>query len=207
MNEIFKNSIIYSGWKNIAFAALLIAACFFTYKIYDLLNHGPYVLFLRSPLDKIIPLVKPFVIPYISLNPYVYLTLVILLVFNARIFESGALSIISAFIVSYIFYYFLQSYVERPPVSGNDIFSNLIRAVYEGDNPYNCFPSLHTSISTIMALHWMRLNSKPGIIACAWSMLIILSTLFIRQHYIADVAAGIILGAGFSALFLRLFTA
>jgi hypothetical protein len=116
---------------------------------YDALNHGPSVLFLRTPLDDLIPVVGPFVIPYVSLRPFIYLSAVLFLLFRARIYRSAAVSMIVVLAVSYAFYAFLQTYIERPAIAGDDLFARMIRDVYAGDQPFNDFPSLHASLSTI----------------------------------------------------------
>jgi membrane-associated phospholipid phosphatase len=202
-----KNGIFFRGWADALLCLAAAAAVYFVSGVYDRLNHGPYSLFLLTPLDSIIPLVKIFVIPYISLNLYVYATLIFFMLFRSEYFKSAALSMITLFIVSYVFYFFFQSYVARPQIQGNDWLSELIRGVYASDNPYNDFPSLHTSISTIIAFHWLKFDRRAGIPCALWTALIILSTLFIKQHYIADAAAGLALALSASYLYTRVFRA
>jgi len=69
------------------------------------------------------------------------------------------------------------------------------------DTSFDCFPSLHAALSTICFYAWYRyakINPRPWIkaIACITLVLaigIILSTLFLKQHYILDLIAGITL--------------
>jgi membrane-associated phospholipid phosphatase len=192
LKRLFAPGVFFTGWKNALACLALAVAVYFTDEIYFLLNHGPAVLNLRTPLDDAIPVVPEFVIPYVSLNPYVYATLIILLLLRTRIFQSTALAMLGAWLVSYLFYYFLQSEMIRPVLTGTDVFTQMIRAVYAGDNPYNCFPSLHTSISTIMAVAWYRFDRRAGIAAGVWTALIVASTVLIKQHYLADVLGGLI---------------
>src|SRR4051794_995112 len=67
----------------------------------------------------------------------------------------------------------------------------MLRAVYAGDRPYNDFPSLHTSVSTILAVHWLRFDRRIGVVVAAWCVLIVASTVFVHQHYLADVGGGL----------------
>ena len=198
-----RQGIVGMGWRHTVAGVALAFAVYFTSKIYDALNHGPYVMFLRTPLDQAMPLVKDFVIPYISLSPVTYVTLLVFLLFRIRIYESAALSMISAFLVSYAFYFFVQSYVARPVVSGDDLLSQLMRDVYRGDNPYNDFPSLHVSISTVLAIHWWRFNRRMGWVAAVWAAVVIASTQLVHQHYLADIAAGLVVGFGTSWIWRR----
>ena len=146
-----REGIFGTGRLNAGICLLLAASVYFSSKVYTLLNHGPAVVFLKTPFDDFIPVVTPFVIPYVSLEPFVYASLVLFLLFRTRFFQSAALSIISAFWISFVFYFFLQSVVVRPLLPEQDWFTQMIRQVYAGDNPFNDFPSLHTSLSTILA--------------------------------------------------------
>jgi membrane-associated phospholipid phosphatase len=191
--RLFGQGVFFTGWKNALVCILLAAAVYFTDEIYSLLNHGPAVLHLGTALDKAIPVVPIFVIPYVSLNLFVYVSLILFLLFRTRIFQAACLTMIAAWFVSYGFYFFLQSEMIRPVLSGTDKLTAMIRDVYAGDNPYNCFPSLHTSISTILAVYWLRVNRRLGILVAVWVALIVASTVLIKQHYLADLVAGLAL--------------
>jgi membrane-associated phospholipid phosphatase len=184
---------------------LLLAAAYGVSLLYAPLNHGPSRIFLRTPLDQGIPVVPVFVIPYVSLTPYIAVTMLLLLLARVRILRSAAVAMIIAWLVSYACYHFLQSYVARPELSGTDPLTSLIRTVYAGDQPYNDFPSLHTSLSTIVAVHWWRVDRRVGLAAGAWTLLIVASTVLIHQHYLADLAGGLILAAVACLVGLRLF--
>ena len=127
-----RDGVFFIGWKGAAFCVLLGVANYVTSLGYDYLNHGPYRLFLRTPLDQALPVVPLFVVPYVSLKPFLYGSLVIFLVFRARIFQSAVLSMIATFLVSYLFFAFMQSYVDRPVLTGNDGLTRMIRDVYAG---------------------------------------------------------------------------
>jgi len=162
---------------------------------YDALNHGPSVLFLRTPLDDLIPVVGPFVVPYVSLRPFIYLSAALFLLFRVRIYRSAAVSMIVVLLVSYAFYALLQTYIDRPAIAGDDLFSRMIRDVYASDQPYNDFPSLHASLSTIFAIHWLRVDRRLGVPIAVWAALIVVSTVFVKQHYVPDVVAGVLLAS------------
>ncbi len=193
LREQLRQGIFGEGWVQAAITLAIGLATFAMSLPYDALNHGPYVLFLRTPIDDAIPVVGPFVIPYVSLRPFLYGSLVLFLLFRVRAYRSAALSMTLVFAVSYAFYFFLQSYIERPALTGDDTFSRMIRDVYAGDQPYNDFPSLHASLSTLVAVHWLRLDRRVGIVVAVWAALILLSTVFVKQHYVADMVAGALL--------------
>jgi len=192
-------------WSVALATLLLLAAWYGMSLLYAPLNHGPNRIFLRTPLDQAIPVVPVFAIPYVSLTPYIAATMALLLLLRVRLFRSAAAAMIIAWLVSYAFYFLLQSYVARPELTGTDPLTALIRTVYAGDQPYNDFPSLHTSLSTIVAVHWWRVDRRAGLAAGAWTLLIVASTVLIHQHYLADLAGGLILAAVACLVGLRLF--
>ena len=55
----------------------------------------------------------------------------------------------------------------------------------------NSFPSMHTSVATLTALH---LHATFGPMAVAFPVLIGVSCLFTKQHYVVDLPAGALLG-------------
>jgi membrane-associated phospholipid phosphatase len=201
--RVFGRGIFYTGWKNAIFSLLLAVGVYLTSQIYALLNHGPAVLNLHTALDSSLPVVPVFVIPYISLQPYIYATLILFLVFRTKYFQSACLAMLTVWFISYGFYYFLQSEVIRPVLTGKDIFSKMVMQVYAGDNPYNDFPSLHTSLSSLMAIHWLKLNRWVGIVLSIWTASILASTLLIKQHYIADLIFGLALACGAAWFYIK----
>jgi len=203
LQRVFGQGIFYTGWKNAIISLVLGVGVYFASGIYSLLNHGPAVLNLHTALDSAIPVIPVFVIPYNSLQPYIYATLLLFMVFRTKYFHSVCLTMITVWLISYGFYYFLQTEVIRPVLTGTDVFSKMVMNVYSGDNPFNDFPSLHTSLSTILAIHWVKVNKKIGIVLSVWTGLIVAATLFIKQHYIADMLFGLALAFGFSYLYLH----
>jgi membrane-associated phospholipid phosphatase len=204
LQRVLGQGIFYTGWKNAIFSILLAVGVYFTSQIYALLNHGPAVINLHTALDSAIPVVPIFVIPYNSIQNYIYATLVLFLLFRTKYFQSACLAMITVWFISYGFYYFLQSEVVRPVLTGTDIFSKMVMNVYAGDNAFNDFPSLHTSLSTILAIHWVRVNKPLGIVLSIWTALIVASTLLIKQHYVADLIFGLVLAFGASWLYTKL---
>jgi membrane-associated phospholipid phosphatase len=199
----FGQGIFYTGWKNAIFSILLAVGVYFTSQIYYALNHGPAVLNLHTALDSAIPVVPIFVIPYNSLQPYIYATLILFLLFRTRYFQSACLAMITVWFISYGFYYFLQSEVVRPVLTATDTFSRMVMNVYAGDNAYNDFPSLHTSLSTILAIHWVKVNKPLGIVLSVWTALIVVSTLLVKQHYIADMIFGLALAFALALMYTK----
>ena len=138
-----------------------------------------------------IPLVPIMVIPYLSLFPLTGVGAVVLAIADVRRFQVLALAVTVALLVSYLIYALAQSYVLRPYPGGGGGLTAVIRHIYTLDRPYNDFPSLHTSLSVIVAVGWRRTHRRTGLIVSAWCGLIVASTVLIHQHYLADVAGGL----------------
>ena len=83
----------------------------------------------------------------------------------------------------------------------DNVWADQVYNVFANDTSFNCFPSLHAAVSTICFFAWFRYAKiKPGkttktaaIAALIIVVGVILSTLFIKQHYIADEIAGVVL--------------
>lgn len=166
--------------------------------IYFLLNHaGDRVYNLATALDQLIPFVKYFVLPYMAWYPFVIITLLWLMKLQPRLYATTLISCLLGLIICYIFFIFAQTTTPRPSISDQDIFSQMVLLVYRADKPYNSFPSIHVLICFVLYQACTKLNTQAPIFIIyvrVSAMLIIISTLFIKQHTILDVAGGLILG-------------
>ena len=86
------------------------------------------------------------------------------------------------------------------PITGN-FWASQVYVVWASDSSFNCFPSLHAAISTVCFFTWFQFSkTKPSVanklvavVAFIIAGAVILSTLFVKQHYIADEVVGIVL--------------
>jgi membrane-associated phospholipid phosphatase len=131
------------------------------------------------------------VIPYLSLIPLISVAFIVFTITDARRAQALALAVTLALLISYLVYALAQSYVIRPSLSGQDWMTAVVRRVYSLDGPYNDFPSLHTSLSAIIAVQWLGFHRRTGAVVTVWCSLIVASTVLIHQHYLADVAGGL----------------
>lgn len=146
-------------------------------------------------VDKLVPFNKFFILPYVSWYMFIAIFAAILCVLDKERYLKLLITLNIGMITCYVIYYFYPTYVPRPMITGTDFLSNLVLNLYEADNPYNCFPSIHVLNSALIALYVFeseKLNKWIKGICISISVSIILSTMFIKQHYFADVVAGII---------------
>jgi membrane-associated phospholipid phosphatase len=171
------------------------AAALAAYAVYPALNHGPRRMDLQTGIDRAMPLVPVMVVPYVSLIPLVLAAAIACGIRGARNYQAYGLALVIAMLVSYAFYVFAQTYVPRPEVLGGGVLKDWLRDVYRADQPYNDFPSLHTSMSTIIAVSWLRAHRRSGYVVAFWCAAIIASTVLVHQHFVADVAGGLAVAA------------
>jgi membrane-associated phospholipid phosphatase len=65
--------------------------------------------------------------------------------------------------------------------------------LYQADRSYNAAPSGHTFYTLISCFYLSRWQPKYKIVWAVIAGLIILSTLFTRQHYVLDLICGLVL--------------
>ena len=74
---------------------------------------------------------------------------------------------------------------------GRTLSERFLALVQRFDARSNCFPSMHVSVAMLSAFH---LQTHLGALAFAFPVAIALSCLFTKQHYLADLPAGALLG-------------
>jgi membrane-associated phospholipid phosphatase len=87
---------------------------------------------------------------------------------------------------------------------GRTLSERFLAFVQRFDAPSNSFPSMHTSVAMLTALH---LYDRHGSATLAFPVLIGLSCLFTKQHYLVDIPAGAALGWVAHRLFEALIAA
>lgn len=79
----------------------------------------------------------------------------------------------------------------RVPAKRRALSERFLALVQRFDGPSNSFPSMHTSVAMLTALH---LYHRHGMVTFIFPAVIGLSCLFTKQHYVVDVPAGAALG-------------
>ena len=149
-------------------------------------------------IDEMIPMVKPFVIFYYLYYIIPPLFCWISSFYSKKRFVTLMISIYSCILIAFTIYCFYQVHMVRPVLEGSDIFTTMIRWMYEDADPLalNCCPSLHTVMGTFTALALLGIKKAPWwskVIGIICGIGITISTLFIKQHYVLDVLCGLAL--------------
>lgn len=166
--------------------------------LYPYLNNSSRgVNYLITDIDKKIPFVKLFALPYFTWYIFIPATIVYIYFFYENNYYRIIASIILGMLISFLIYYYFQTTVPRPVLNGNDFLTNLLRFIYTMDSPFNCFPSIHVLTCYLMIKGIDKKNESyhaDKIIISIIAVTIILSTQFIKQHVILDLISAILLG-------------
>lgn len=160
-------------------------------------SHGYWA--TQLPLDRLIPFQELFVIPYCMWYPLLVAVGLSLLIRDSRAFRRYMRFLAVSFFLSELIWLLIPNGQDlRPLVMPRDnFFSRWVAGLYSIDTSTNVFPSVHVvgSIGAVWAV-WDS-SRRP---ALRWgtvilAVLICLSTLFIKQHTVLDVAGGTALAA------------
>ncbi len=130
---------------------------------------------------------------YNMFYPFCIIAFYLLFKKDEKAYFKGLIACLIGVLICDIIYLFIPTIMYRPITPNYDPLTNLvIKITYFFDNPpLNCFPSLHCVFCFQVIYSYIiskcTLKRKTWIIIC--SSLIIISTLFVKQHYIYDIVS------------------
>jgi hypothetical protein len=181
--------------------------------VYSFLNNRSHKAFdISTSVDQVIPFLSFFIIPYIFWYVYIFIFLLYFLYKDTKVYLRTVLLIVVAELICFVIYFFFQTTVSRPIILGDTFLEVLVQWIYENDRPYNCFPSIHvlTTFAVMLAsLHIKNKHLITNLCIHVSGSLIIISTLFVKQHVILDMVGSMFLvtflyGITFELLIFRL---
>lgn len=135
------------------------------------------------------------VIPWtaiIYLSMFLFVTMATIPIQHKIIVQASVVYIYLLIFHSLIFIFFPTIYPREEIINQSGIFNwALTDLIYPLDTPRNCFPSLHVSLPFAAAFIWRQINKKTGNIFLVWAILIAISTITTKQHYLLDVFGAI----------------
>jgi membrane-associated phospholipid phosphatase len=163
---------------------------------------------LATPLDLAIPFVPQMVVFYVFL--FYPLSLLTMVYFGFVKYKKGpalglSLIIINAVAIAVYVVFPVSTYWYRQDLLSNPIagsfWADQVYSVFQRDTSFNCLPSLHAAVSTISAYTWFRyaqinpikITKTVAVVVGVIAIGVVLSTLFVKQHYIVDEIAGVVL--------------
>ena len=142
------------------------------------------------------PIVKPFVYFYDIWYPFIILNTFLIYLYNKKIFKYLIVTMLLGALLSHITFVIYPSMIIRPDIIVNNITDWILDFTYRTDTPaVNCLPSMHCVycfVTSFYILKCNKINIKYRSLIVTISMLIVLSTLLIKQHIIEDVILSLI---------------
>ena len=154
---------------------------------------------IHTVFDDYIPFCEYFIVPYLLWFPYMFGAVAYFIFWNDnkreyyQLTKNLCMGMTIFLIVSFIY---PNGHMLRPVTFEHDnIFVHMVQWLYASDTPTNILPSIHVFNS--LAIHraitsCQRLKDHRGIRMASWTLtlLIILSTMFLKQHSVVDVRLG-----------------
>ena len=161
------------------------------------LRGNPYHLFFAWELR--FPFVQEFIWFYLSL--YLLLALPPFFLTSDEM-KRLAKKLITATCLAGLVFLALPARLGFPRVVPSDSpYSEIFLAMFAIDKPFNLVPSLHVVYSAAIILAIAeRLGKTGGVVLFGWLVLVLASTILIRQHHLLDVFTGLAL-----ALIMRFY--
>ena len=201
LNEIIKNG-------HLGMIAVFFIVYMITFSYIEDRDVHHYI--IHTTIDDQIPFCEYFIVPYLLWFLFVAVTVLYFMFFNKNQWKEYYQLVITLgtgmtlfLIISLVF---PNGQDLRPVLTGDSIFIKAVQMIYHTDTPTNVLPSIHVynSVAAFSAIHTCKkLQKHKGIRIGAFILttLIILSTMFLKQHSIADVATGITCAVATHVLF------
>ena len=164
-------------------------------------GHRHYHL-IHSVIDDMIPFCEYFIIPYYLWFAFVAVGICWFVFFcksRREYYQMASVLAIGMTIFLVVSCVFPNMQDLRPAVfERQNIFTKMAEALYAADTPTNILPSIHVfnSLALFFALNsseqlrrYRAVRAGAGILA----VLIILSTMFLKQHSVVDVSLGVLM--------------
>ncbi len=186
MKKEFLMSILYS--------LVLPAIFYFIVKLFQRNFHT-----ILASIDNKIPFIPHFIYFYILFFPFI--VYVLYLFFNAdkKVYYHCIRSCVLGLIITEIIYLIYPTIIYRPVIDNHiDIITRcLISITYFIDTPaINCFPSIHALLCFIISygiISSKHINFKYKFVLLGMNFLFLLSTIFVKQHYLYDLIASFLI--------------
>lgn len=149
----------------------------------------------KSPLDDRLPLIPWFVYPYLFFYfPWMLIFYFTLYFRPLEDIQHVFVSTLLATSIGYLFFFFLPTYVITSYPKGKGPAIKLLQFLYVADKPFNACPSMHVFMTILVMLFSWSWWPEYGLLWLTLGVLISVSTVLTKRHYVYDVAGGVIVG-------------
>lgn len=177
-------------WRRIAPGLLLVAWIGLPYMALQRIDWRPVTVLEWDPVTRSLPFIEASVWVYLSMYPFLAWAG---LGCRPRDFWAYLWTCALTATVAHLVFLLWPTEVPRPEIPEAGALYEWLR---QTDRPRNALPSLHAALSVLGGIVlWRRHHGWVGWLAVAWAAAIILSTMTLRQHVVADLTAGMVLAA------------
>ena len=166
----------------------------------NMMLNRPAVLYPEIWLDEHIPLISEFVWVYYLTFPLAIFVFFWVAYKDKKHFWNLWLTICITFFISGIIYFFWQSEMIKPELNPVTLSDKFLIFTWNTCSPINCFPSQHClmAFSVMLGVFNQKKTTKPWFwwFCMITGVLIVLATVFLKQHYVLDGVASAILTFG-----------
>lgn len=155
---------------------------------------------IHSPLDDYIPFIEYFIVPYLLWFVFIAVIVGYFFFTNKKGFYRLCAFMFTGMTIFLIVCTVFPNGLDLRPdtLTRDNIFTNLVRLVYAADTPTNVLPSIHVfnTLSVIFAVahdEGMKNRKRLKGFIYIFGTLIILSTMFLKQHSVTDVFAAMVM--------------
>lgn len=154
---------------------------------------------IGSSIDNMLPYIPEFIYFYMIWYPFEFYSLYLVYKNDKSNYINTIISLIISFVIMHLIFIIYPTIVDiRPNIdSFNSITTLILYIAFKADTPpVNCFPSGHCILCFIMVFSILKSQNitwKNKSILIIINTLIILSTLFVKQHVIIDVIGALII--------------
>ena len=147
---------------------------------------------IHSPIDNHIPFIEYFIIPYLLWFIFIAVTVAYFLIKDKWGFYRLCAFLFSGMTIFLIICTVFPNALNlRPTVFPRDnMFTDMVKVLYKTDTPTNVLPSIGAGIA-ISHSNDLKKHRWIQISAYILAALIILSTMFLKQHSVTDVIAAV----------------
>lgn len=152
---------------------------------------------LTTDFDRATPFITWFSMIYLGCYLFWAINYMLAGKVNKEYFYKFITNIFSGYLICGTIFIILPTTINRPSLDTIHGFGKIfVQYIYSTDTPVNLFPSMHCLISwyCFLGVKGQSTISKwYQIFSCIFALLVCISTLVIKQHYIADVISGILI--------------
>lgn len=149
---------------------------------------------LSTRLDAWIPLWPVWVIPYLLCLPiWIGSFIWAAWVMDDELFRSFVSAYLFVLVSAALLFYFFPTYVKRPVLTKGNWSMRILQMVYRNDGDYNAFPSGHVYQTSLICMFYSHLYPNLSWLWASVVVIVVLSTLFTRQHNLADPFGGLMI--------------